>query len=221
MFGVALCLLAYLAGRWVQQKTRLAVMNALLVAIVLIIGFLSLTGIPLADFMQGGSIIGFFLTPATCCLALSIYRSRQLIRANALAIFAGCLAGSATAFASVYGMCRLLGVDGELLRSLLPKSVTTPIAMELSVLLGGVEQITVAAVLVSGIIGAVLGPLLLRLLRISDPVASGLAMGAASHGIGTARAMEMSQEAGACSSLAIGICGLMTVVIALVASVWL
>lgn len=215
LFGVALSILTYAFGVWVNKKLRTPIANPLLIAILLVIAFLKLTGIPLEAYQAGGSFINMFLTPATACLAMSIYSQIDLLKKNLFPILAGSAAGSAASMGSVWLLCRLFKLDEKVTVSLLPKSVTTPIAMGVSEQLGGIVSITVAAVVFTGILGAILAPLFIKLFRIKDPVAAGLAIGACSHAVGTSKALELGEAEGAMSSIAIGVCGLMTVLFSL------
>ena len=148
-------------------------------------------------------------------MAVSIYSKLEQLKKNWLPVLAGCFAGAVTSIVSVYLMCRLFGLDRAMTASLLPKSVTTPIASAVSEGNGGIVSITVAAVIITGILGNLLAPLLVKLFRIKDPVAKGLGIGAASHAIGTAKALEMGETEGAMSGLAIGVCGIITALLAL------
>ena len=156
-----------------------------------------------------------FLGPATVCLAVTIYAQIDLLKKNLLPILAGCAAGAVTSVLSIWGLCRLFGLDRTLTVSLLPKSVTTPIATAIAEGQGGIVSITVAAVIFTGILGNLCAPALARLFRVKDPVAAGLAIGACSHAMGTARALELGETEGAMSGLAIGLCGLATTILAL------
>lgn len=211
LFGVVLSILAYALGVWVNKKLRTPIANPLLIAILLVIAFLKLTGIPLDAYRKGGDFISMFLAPATACLAVSIYSQRKLLKKNLFPVLAGSAAGSAASMGCVWLLCRLFRVEDSFTASLLPKSVTTPIAMGVAEQLGGVVPVTVAAVIFTGILGAVLAPALIRLFRVKDPVAAGLAIGACSHAVGTSKALELGEAEGAMSSIAIGVCGLMTV----------
>lgn len=212
-FGIALSILAYWVGVRLQKKTGLVVCNPLIIAIVLVSGVLLLFRIPYESYNAGGTIINMFLAPATACLAVSVYSKLPLLKTYWLPILVGCVAGSAASMGSVLVLCRLFGLDQALTASLLPKSVTTPIAVSISGSLGGMPSITVVAVILTGILGSVLSPFLIKLLRVKDPVAAGLAIGACSHAVGTARALELGEAQGAMSGLAIGICGIVTVLI--------
>ena len=214
-FGVAVSVAAYALGTAIQRKTRLVICNPLVIATLLIIAVLVVFDIPYEDYNQGGTIINLFLGPATACLAVTIYSQRELLKKNLLPILAGCLAGTATAVFSILVMCRLFGLDDQLTVSLLPKSVTTPIASAISEGQGGIVAVTVAAVCFTGILGNLCAPLMVRLFRVKDPVATGLAIGACSHAVGTAKALEMGETEGAMSGLAIGLCGILTTIAAL------
>ena len=215
-FGIALTVVAYWAGVKIQEKTRLAVCNSLLITTLLLIAVLTVFKIPYESYNVGGNIIHTMLGPATACIAVSIYRKWDLLKKNVVPILAGCFVGAATGVLSVFLMCRLFGLDETLTVTLLPKAVTTPIAVAVSEVYGGVVSITAAAVIYTGILGNLLAPFLIRLFRVEDdPLAAGLAIGACSHAIGTAKALEIGETEGAMSGLAIGICGLMTAVLAL------
>lgn len=214
-FGAALTIAAYWAGVKLQKKTGSALCNNMLVTVGLIIAVLLLFHIPYEDYNQGGSLINLLLGPSTACMALNIYRKRALLMANILPVLLGCLAGVVTSVGSVWGLCRLFGLDGEMTASLLPKSVTTPIAAAVAEGHGGIVSVTVAAVVFTGVLGNLLAPVLIRVFRVKDPLAAGLGIGACSHAIGTAKAMEIGETEGAMSGLAIGVCGLMTALLAL------
>lgn len=210
-FGVGLSVIAFGIGVKLNRKLKTPVCNPLIVAIVIVSGVLLIFGIPYESYNVGVEIINMFLAPATACLAAAIYTRINILKEYWLPILAGCAAGSAASMASVYGMCRLFGLDDSLTVSLLPKSVTTPIAVSISEPAGGVVPVTVVAVIGTGILGSILAPYLIRLFRIKDPVAAGLAIGASSHAVGTSKAIEIGEVEGAMSGLAIGICGIVTV----------
>lgn len=214
-FGVVLCICAYAAGLWINRKTGSPIANPLLIAIAIVIVVLLTFNIPLESFNQGGDLIAFFLVPATASLALSIYRQVWLLKRNFLPIIIGSAVGSLVSMGSVYGLCRLFHLDEVMLYSLLPKSVTTPIAMDVSAGLGGEPSITVAAVVVTGIVGAMLAPSLIKLFRVGNSIAAGVAIGTCSHALGTAKALEIGEVEGAMSGIAIGISGILTVLFAM------
>lgn len=214
-FGIALSVIAFWVGVRIQKKTGLVLCNPLLIAIVLVSAVLLVCRIPYASYNQGGAIINMFLAPATACLAVSIYTQINLLKENWLPILVGCTAGSITSMGSIYIMCRLFRLDEAVSASLIPKSVSTPIAVSISANLGGIQAITVVAVIITGILGSILAPVLIKLFRVKDPVAAGLAIGACSHAVGTSKALELGETEGAMSGLAIGICGILTVIFSL------
>lgn len=214
-FGIALSIVAFSIGVWIQKKTGLVICNPLIIAIVLVSGVLLLFQIPYESYNEGGSIINMFLAPATSCLAVSVYTRLELLKKNWLPILAGCVAGSLTSMGSVFLLCRLFGLDEAMTYSLLPKSVTTPIAVGIAESHGGISSITVAAVILTGIMGSILAPFLIRIFRVKDSMTAGLAIGACSHAVGTSKAIEIGETEGAMSGLAIGICGIVTVVLSM------
>ena len=215
-FGAALSVLAFWVGVKIQKKTGLVVCNPLLIGVILVIGLLLALDIPYEYYDQGGSLINLFLSPATACLAVAIYSKVQLLKENWLPILVGCVVGSAVSMGSILGLCRLFGLDEAMTASLLPKSVTTPIAVSVAQAHGGIPSITVVAVILTGILGSILAPVLIRLFRVKDPVTAGLSIGACSHAVGTSKALELGETEGAMSGLAIGVCGLVTVIFSLV-----
>ena len=214
-FGIFLSIAAYALGCGLNRKFRTPLCNPLLIAIVLVVGVLLVFRIPYEDYNAGGEIISLFLAPATACLAVGIYSKLAVLKKYWLPILVGAVAGSASSMLSVYALCRLLGLDEQLTVSLIPKSVTTPIAVGIVESAGGLTPITVVAVIVTGILGAILAPAMIRLFRISDSVAAGLSIGACSHAVGTSKAVELGEVEGAMSGLAIGVCGVVTVVLSL------
>lgn len=214
-FGIVLTVAAFWIGTTVQRKTKLAICNNMLIAMLVIIAVLKLLDIPYEDYDRGGSIIHLLLGPATVCMALGVYGKRELLKENWLPVLLGCLVGVVTAIGSVFLMCRLFGLDEAMTVSLLPKSVTNPIATAIAEGNGGIVPITVAAVIVTGIFGSVLAPVLIRVFHIKNPMAAGLGIGTCSHAGGTSKAMEIGETEGAMSGLAIGMCGIITAILAL------
>ena len=203
LFGLTLSAAAWWAGCRVQKKIGL--LPPLLTAAALIIAVLAVFRIPYARYAAGGSFIKLMLGPVTAVLALNIYNQRAILKEHFLPVLAGCLAGSLTSVGSVLLLCRVFHVDDALTASLLPKSVTTAIAIGIAESRGGV----------AGIAAAVFAPLFARLFRVTEPVAEGLAIGACSHALGTTRAMELGPVQGAMSSIAICVCGILTSVLVL------
>lgn len=211
---IALSIFTYEIGIVIQKRVKNPIANPLLIAMLLMIGILVVTDTPVSAYESGGSFISMFLSPATVVLAVPIYRQRDVLKRNLLPILAGALVGSVVSMGSVFFLCRLFGLGDDLTASLLPKSVTTAIAQDVSSLLGGIPSITVICVCLTGILGAIALPSFLKLLHISDPVATGIAIGTASHAVGTSRAIQLGETEGAMSGLAIGIAGIITAVLA-------
>ena len=215
-FGIALSILAFWAGEKLQKKLKSPFCNPLLIAILIIVIILLVFNIPYDSYNEGGAVINMFLAPATVCLAVSIYTKLQLLKENAIPILVGCTAGSLSSMGSVYVLCKLFGLDEAMTASLLPKSITTPIAVEVCQTHGGIVPVTVIAVIFTGILGSILAPYLIKLFRVKNPITAGLAIGACSHAVGTSKAIELGETEGAMSGLAIGVCGILTVIISMV-----
>ncbi len=214
-FGIALTVIAYWIGVKAQKKTGLVICNNMIVSVALLVAVLLIFNIPYESYYQGGSLINMFLGPATACMAVNIYAKKELLKKNWLPVLVGCFVGVVTSVGSILVMSRLFGLDDSMTVSLLPKSVTTPIASAISDAHGGIVSVTVAAVIVTGILGNLIAPLLRKLFRVNDPLAVGLGIGACSHAVGTAKALEMGETEGAMSGLAIGVCGIITAILAL------
>lgn len=215
MFGITLCIFTFAIGQYAYKKTRSPLCSPILIAIILSLCFLQFFHISYENFNHGGSIISMFLAPATAALALSIYRQFHLLKKYFLPIFLGATIGSLTSLLSVFSLCKLFGLDTVLIASLLPKSVTTPMAMEISTKLGGILPLTVLSVIITGISGFVLSPILVKFLRLKNPIAIGVAIGTSSHAVGTSKAIEMGEIQGAMSGISIGIAGMITVLFSL------
>lgn len=212
-FGILISIIAYQIGLKIKNKTNHILANPLLIAVGLIILFLVVLKIPYTDYKIGGDGIHFFLGPLTVVLGLMLYRQRKIIKSHWLSLVIGITSGVLTSFFSVFLLGRLMGLDESLLLSLLPKSITTPMALSLSEILGGIPVLTVVAVTVTGTSGALLAPLVLKLLPRFNPIAVGVGIGTSSHAVGTSIALEIGETEGALSSAAIGLAGLITVLI--------
>ena len=213
--GILLCLVTFLIGRSLQKKTGWVLANPLVVAVILCIAVLLLFDIPYESFTKGADVINWMLGPVTALLALSIYNQRQVLKAYFIPVLTGCFAGSVTSIFSILGLCKLFGVDQAITASIMPKSCTTPIALSIAQSHGGISAIAAGCVIIAGVTGALCAPLFAKWFGITDPVAQGLATGACSHALGTTRAREMGEIQGAMSSIAIGVCGLISVVLSL------
>ena len=212
-FGFFLTLLGYGLGLAVQKKTKLAVCNPLLISTVFMIGVLLAGRIHFETFNQGAQYITYLLTPATVCLALPLYRQLRILKENLVPVLAGLTAGTVTCMGLIGGMAYLLHLERTMTLSLLPKSITTAIAIGVTEEIGGLSGITVAAVVITGILSTVVADLVFKVCHIKDPVAQGLALGASGHAIGTSKALLMGEIQGAMSSLAIVVTGIITVIL--------
>ncbi|GKU25484.1 LrgB family protein [Clostridium folliculivorans] len=214
LFGIVLSLIAFEIGLLLYKRTKFPLFNPLLIAIALVIGFLLLFKIDFKTYNQGGQFINMFLGPATVILAVPLYKQIKLLKAYGLPIFIGIFVGSAVGIISIILLSYAFKLDPVIIKSLAPKAVTTPIGMEISSELHGIVPITVVAIVITGIIGAMIGPLICKIFGIKNKVAIGISLGTASHAVGTSKALEIGETEGAMSSLSIGLAGLMTVFLA-------
>jgi len=210
-FGVVLSLLCFQIALWVKQKTKLAVANPVLVSVLLIVAILLLFDIDYEVYEKGAKTISFFLTPATVSLAIPLYRQLVLLKKYPAAIFGGIGAGVVTAMVSIWILSLAFGLNHAQYVTLLPKSITTAIGMGVSEKMGGIVTITVVAISITGIFGTVSAELICKWFKITEPIAKGLAIGTASHALGTTKALEIGEIEGAMSSLSIVVAGIMTV----------
>jgi predicted murein hydrolase (TIGR00659 family) len=211
LFWVILTLLFYILGKWVYSRKKISLLNPYLTSLVGLIAVLLGFDIPVSDYMQGGNMILILLPFTIILLALPLYRQLPLLMEHKKAILAGIFAGVTTSGVSVISLCLLLDVDKELIISLIPKSITTPLGLILSETLGGIASVTVIAIVITGILGVIIYTPVFRLFRIKHPVARGVAMGTAAHAIGTSKALELGEETGAMSGLSIVLAGVLTV----------
>lgn len=211
-FGVLLSLAAYLLGSYIKKKTRAALLNPLLLSVLFCILILLAGGIPYEVYQKSADYLNYLLTPATICLAIPLYKQFELLKNNGAAIVSGVLSGVLTGIGSVFFLSKLFRLDPVYFVTLMPKSVTTAIGMSISAEYGGYATITVAAIIITGILGHIISESVLKLFRITHPIAKGIAIGSASHAIGTAKAVSLGEVEGAMSSLAIALSGIFTVI---------
>lgn len=212
--GVALSLISYLIGMLLKKKFKLGIFNPLLIAIVVSIIVLLIGKVDYKVYNQGAKYLSWLLTPATVCLAIPLYEQWGLLKKNLKAVLLGLIAGVVTSLGTVYVLSLVMGLSHKDYVTLLPKSITTAIGMGVSEELGGYVTITVAVIVVTGVLGNMAGTLVCKIFRITEPISKGLAFGSASHAIGTAKAIEIGEVEGAMSSLAIAVSGILTVVLA-------
>ena len=207
-FGVMLSLLAYGIGALLKQKFKLAIFNPLLIAVIIVIAVLAVSGIDYKVYNEGAKYISYLLTPATICLAIPLYEQFELLKSNWTAIAVGIFSGVLASLGSILAMAVLFGFTHQEYVSFLPKSITTAIGMGVSEELGGY----VAIIVLTGVLGNMCAESVCKLFKIEEPIAKGIAIGTASHAIGTSKAMELGDIEGAMSSLSIVVSGLITVI---------
>ena len=213
-FGAALSIFAYILGLLLKKKFKLAILNPLLIAVICVMAVLLIGHVDYESYNVSAKYISYLLTPATVCLAVPLYEQLSLLKQNLKAVIIGLLSGVFASLTGILVMSQLFHLSHEVYVTLLPKSITTAIGMGVSEELGGIVTITVAAIIITGILGNVIAEFVFAIFKIKEPVARGLALGNASHAIGTAKALELGAVEGAMSSLAVAVAGLVTVVLA-------
>ena len=213
IFGVILTILFFNIGIYIQKKTNKPIFNPLLIAILGIILFLSITKIPYESYKLGGDRINFFLGPVTIVLAVPLYKQFDLFKKYLLEILIGISCGVVVSFISIKLIGHFTNADVDIINSLIPKSITTPMGISLTKTLNGVEAITVVSIILTGILGAIISHIVFKIGKINNPVAKGIALGTSAHALGTTKALEMGEVEGAMSGLSIGISGIITVIL--------
>ena len=209
-FGAVISVVGYLIGIFLRKK--ISVLNPLLVSIIFVIAVIKIFHIDYETYNSGAKYISYLLTPATVCLAIPLYCQISVLKEHAKEVFIGILAGVLASMGSILLMSYFFGLTHEQYVTLLPKSITTAIGMGVSEELGGIQTITVAVIIITGVLGNIIAEAVLKIFRIKEPVAKGLAIGTASHAIGTTKALEIGEIEGAMSSLSVAVAGLMTVI---------
>ena len=210
-FGMAVSLVGYGFGMVIKRKWKRSFLNPLLISILFVIAVLKLLDVDYETYNLSAKYLSYLLTPATVCLAIPLYQQIELLKKNLSAVLLGILSGVFSSLGSVLAMAYLFGLSHEEYVTLLPKSITTAIGIGVSEELGGITTITVAVIIVTGVLGNVIGEQVCRLFRIKEPIAVGLSLGTAAHAIGTTKALELGEIQGAMSSLSIAVAGLLTV----------
>lgn len=213
-FGVVISLLGYEAGVCLKGKFKWSVFNPLLISILFVMGFLVLFQVSYDTYQEGAKYLSYLLTPATVCLAIPLYQQIELLKKNMFAVLLGIFSGVVSSMTSTFLFAFLFGLTHKEYVTMLPKSITTAIGMAVSEEMGGIVTITIASIILTGIIGNMIAETVCKVFKIEEPIAKGIAIGSASHAIGTVKAMEMGRIEGAMSSLAIAVAGLMTVIMA-------
>ena len=210
-FGLALCVGGYLAGMELRRRFKKAFLNPLLISIVISILFLVVFRVPYEYFNRGAQGLSAMITPCTVCLAVPLYRQFDMLKRNYRAVLIGCVSGVIASLVAILALSIVFRFPHQIFVSLLPKSITTAIGMGISEELGGIPNLTVGAIVMTGLLGNLVGAGVVKFFGIREPIAIGLAFGSSSHALGTAKALEIGELEGAMSSLAISVCGLMTV----------
>ena len=210
--GVVISVMGYELGLLLKRKFKSAIFNPLLISIIFVICCLLLFRVDYDNYNKSAQYLSYLLTPATVCLAIPLYQQIKLLKENVVAIFAGIISGVLTSLVFIFVFALIFNFGHEEYVTLLPKSITTAIGMGISEELGGYVTITVAVIIITGVLGNICGEAVCKIFKITNPVAKGIALGTSSHAIGTAKAMEMGPVEGAMSSLAIAVAGLLTVV---------
>lgn len=214
LISIVITLIAYIIAYYIYNKTKLPILTPLVTTVILVGFAIYFMGVPYSVYNEsGGKFINALIGPATVVLALPIYRNLPILKANLLVILLSIAIGSAIGIVGIYITAKIMGVSENILLSLLPKSITTAIAVDVADSIGAVKSITVLAVIVSGVMGAIIAPIVCKIFRIKSPLAIGIAIGTASHAVGTSKAIEMGETEGAMSGLAIGIAGALTVIL--------
>ncbi|MBU5473648.1 LrgB family protein [Roseburia sp. MSJ-14] len=213
-FGMAISLLGYEIGLIIKRKFKMAIFNPLLIAVVIVILFLVVFHVDYETYNSSAKYLSYLLTPSTVCLAVPLYQQLHLLRKNAKAVILGITSGVIISLTSVLLLSKLFGLNHQQYVTMLPKSITTAIGMGVSEEMGGIVTITVASIIITGILGNMMAELICKIFRITEPVAKGIAIGTSAHAVGTAKAIEMGEIEGAMSGLAIAVAGLLTVIMA-------
>lgn len=210
-FGIILTFAAFEIGKWINNKTKTPITNPLLIGILVVVGFLKVTGIPFESYQQGGDFIAFFIAPATVAMVLDLYENLDVLKENFVPVIVGIIVGSIVSMLTVILITKSMGFNKQLATSLVPESITTAIAVSLSEEYNGIAALTAITVVIRGVVGAVLAPTITKACKIKDPVAQGVAIGTSSHAAGTSEARKMGKVQGALSGLSIAVAGLVTV----------
>ena len=213
LFPLVITIGAFMIGLWLKKKLKHPLCNPFFIGVILTGTFLVLSKMPMSTYLTGTEKMTWLITPATVALALPLYEQLKKLKGQLAAIFAGVIAGAVSSLALVGGTCLLFALPREITVSLLPKSITTAMAMVLAEQSGGITSIAAGGVAIAGLTGSLLGPVLCKLFRFKDPIVQGVAYGTASHVIGTSRVMEINPLSGAVSTLSLVVAGVLTAIL--------
>ena len=213
IFGIVVTILFFNLGVYIQKKTNKPMFNPLLLTIIGIIAFLSITKIPYESYKLGADCINYLLGPVTVVLAIPLYKQFDLLKKHFIEIIVGIVSGVLVSLGSILIIGKLTNANIDIINSLIPKSITTPMGLSLTNTLNGIESIAVVSIILTGILGAIMAPTIFKIGRIKHPVAKGIALGTSAHALGTTKALEIGEVEGAMSSLSIGVAGMITVIV--------
>ncbi|QJA08883.1 LrgB family protein [Romboutsia sp. CE17] len=213
IFGIVVTILFFNLGVYIQKKTNKPMFNPLLLTIIGIIAFLSITKIPYESYKLGADCINYLLGPVTVVLAIPLYKQFDLLKKHFIEIVVGIISGVLVSLGSILIIGKLTNANIDIINSLIPKSITTPMGLSLTNTLNGIESIAVVSIILTGILGAIMAPTIFKIGRIKHPVAKGIALGTSAHALGTTKALEIGEVEGAMSSLSIGVAGMITVIV--------
>ncbi|HAE41383.1 MAG TPA: LrgB family protein [Clostridiales bacterium] len=216
LIGVVLTVVAYIASIFISKKIRISFLNPILVSTLIIIGIIHVTPLSYDTYADGGSFIVKILGPLVVVLAVPLYNNKHILKKYYKPISVGILTGVISSAISVVALSWLMRLEQDIILSLLPKSITTPMAIEVAEIIGGIKELTVVFVVITGMFGASIGPLVFDVFKIRNDTAKGMALGAGAHGVGTAKAVEISDQAGAASSLSMILCGVTTILLSII-----
>ncbi|WP_032121395.1 LrgB family protein [Clostridium amazonitimonense] len=211
LFGILISLVCFEISTILYSKFKFPLLNPLLISVLIIIFILTIFNVNFEQYNLGGHFISFFLGPATVVLAVPLYNKLDLLKSNLLPLLGGIIVGSIVGIFSIIILSKAVNLDLDIIKSLAPKSVTVPIGVEISKTLGGIPSLTVFSIIVTGILGSIIGPFIFKIFKIEDSLSKGVALGTSSHALGTAKAFELGETEGAISSICIGVAGIMTV----------
>ncbi len=216
LIGIILTILAYMSSLFIYKKVRISFLNPILISTLIIVGVIHWSPLSYETYAEGGAYIVKVLGPLVVVLAVPLYNNKHILKKYYKPISIGVVTGVVSSAVSVVVLSWLMQLDMDLMLSLLPKSITTPMAIEVSEIIGGIKELTVVFVVITGMFGASIGPLVFNVFKIRNDTARGMALGAGAHGVGTAKAVEISEQAGAASSLSMILCGVTTIILSVI-----
>lgn len=213
-FSVVISVICYLMGSYLRKKTKLTVLNPLIISVIAVIAILVAIKLPYENYKQNTQVLTYLLTPTTVCLALPLYEKLSLLKKNFVAVMCGIISGVISSAVCIFILSCVFSLNHETYVTLLPKSITTAIGIDVSDKLGGIVSITAPVIVITGVFGSIISPFVFKLFKISEPIAKGIGLGSSAHAIGTSKAFEFGEVEGAMSGLSIAVSGIITVIVA-------